>query len=518
MEETWIEEQRHQLKEMYTQCNGENGQEPVLEAFSIYLLRILNGLSQMESSKLYGYESQILGEAMRLFCKHYKLQVKSALDAKISLEDKKAIICDIEDAISKISNVYKNVIDSTANSDRQMFTSQAVETSIYDISPKLFATYSVILETLVHLFGKQEVYAFLLHPSLKSNIEAVGLFNMRETEGKVVLIYIPENEIERVTQIPIYLLHEAFHVLTKEERNRKDRAFCMEHHVHNAISQRIFREVNFNFLVEENADEITKSKLMERWFNIEKRMEELKEISSDDRRLYSKNIVGQICENYRDWLCKAFQKLGDDLCQVLDSAECRPGENPYAELISLEWKIQRNIVEILASNLVERYVWIYLTVYREAYADIACVLATGISPEQYEQAFKDSDIAGDVSAKDIIRALRIHMVAKSIASCDKIENAQEWKAFSEKNDFCKRKQNGSQKGRSDEQSHCNDVIDILAMDLELFERVLKGCADKLWNQLGEKNSKFEQFRNIIKQIELVEILNGKVNEQLRALW
>lgn len=186
--------QRENLEGIYKECR--NKKEPVLEAFSLYLLRILNGLAQMEGGNTYGYESQILGDAMRLFCIYYVEQVQEALNQQLDNRQKDEIIEDIEDAISKISNVYKNVIDSTSNSDRQLFTSHAVETSIYDISPKLFATYSMILKTLVVLFNQQDLYAFLLHPSLKSNVETVSLFDTRQQSGKVVLIYIPENKIE----------------------------------------------------------------------------------------------------------------------------------------------------------------------------------------------------------------------------------------------------------------------------------------------------------------------------------
>ena len=113
MTATWIDEQRNELKKIYDKCKNMGNQEIILEAFSVYLLRILNGLSQMESSKLYGFEAQILGESMKLFCIHYISQVDCALEQGIDIEDKKKIISDIEESISKISNVYKNVIDST---------------------------------------------------------------------------------------------------------------------------------------------------------------------------------------------------------------------------------------------------------------------------------------------------------------------------------------------------------------------------------------------------------------------
>ncbi len=520
MTATWIDEQRNELKKIYDKCKNMGNQEIILEAFSVYLLRILNGLSQMESSKLYGFEAQILGESMKLFCIHYISQVDCALEQGIDIEDKKKIISDIEESISKISNVYKNVIDSTSNSDRQMFTNQAVETSIYDISPKLFATYSVILETLVHLFNKQDVYAFLLHPSLKSNIETTSLFDLREKEGKVVLIYIPENEIEKISQIPTYLLHEAFHVLTKEERNRKDRACRMEIHVHNAIFQRIFKNVDLTFIDEVNADENIKMKLMERWFNIDKRIEELKKLEKNNRKFYSKSIIKQICENWRMWLGNIFITLGDDLCHVFNGIT-KYKKNPYSQIIQIEWEIQRNLVEILTGNLVAQYADMYMAIYREAYADIACILTTGISPEEYEKAFKNSEIIHNVSQTDIIRILRIYVVSKAIVACDGINYSEEWEEYCRQHDFRELKKSNNPKtlvSETTNSKNSNNRIEILDLDLESFEDILTGCSKKLWRTLGQKNNRFEKFRNIIKQINLIEILNGKINEELRELW
>ena len=522
MEATWIEDQRQQLKNKYHLCKDQNGREPVLEAFSIYLLKILNGLAQMKSSKLYGYEAQILGEAMRLFCIHYISQVDDALKPEIGIENKKEIIGDIEDAISKISSVYKNVIDSTSDSDRQMFTSQAVESSIYDISPKLLATYSAILETLVYLFKKRGIYAFLLHPSLKSNIETAGLFDMREKEGKVVLIYIPENEIEKISQIPMYLLHEAFHVLTKEQRNRKDRACRMEIHVLNAISQRIFKNVDFSFIniKDDYADEKVKKKLLEKWFDTNGRIQELKNLEWHDRRFYSKNVLKQICENWRNWLSEIFVTLGADLCEVLNEQSFCMEENPYKKMMQIEWEIQRNLVEILTGNIVAKYAKMYMSIYREAYADIACILTAGISPEEYENAFRNSEIINDVLEKDIIRSLRIYFVAKAVVSCENVTYAEEWKKYCEENDFRKQKMSGDQvktDNQRDKNENNNDRIRIYEDDLKSFEQILINCSAKLWDALGKQDSSFAKFRNIISNMNFVEILNGKVNEKLHEL-
>lgn len=510
--DNWIEEQRRSLKRIYEQCDDK---EPVLKAFSVYLLRILSGLSQIGSSRLYGYEEQILERGMQLFCIHYTDRADSALAAGNSTEEKKRIMRDIEDAISKISNVYKNIIDSTSNSDRQMFTSQAVESSIYDISPKLLAAYSVILETLVRLFHKEMFYAFLLHPSLKSNVETASLFDTREEEGKVVLIYIPENQIERTGQVITYLLHEAYHVLTKAERHRQDRAISMEWHVYHAIYQRIFRYVNFDFVEEECADEHIKEGLMVKWFDIVGRCGEICGMAADDRKLYSKNILRQTGDNWREWLRNIFVSLGDDLCQALEGKKFREDQNPYEQIMWIEWNIQRNLVEILAGNLTARYARIYMGIYREAYADVACILTAGISPEEYEQSFRDSE-AEEILLADIIRNLRIHTVAKAIISCDGVNYAEAWEKYSKEHEFRNRLAAEEEAGGSEEVVLSDDAFYVWDEDLELLEENLISSAEALWKRLGSEQG-FQRFRNILREMDLLGILNGRVSEILHDI-
>ena len=139
MSDNWVQLRRRELIEICKYCRecadkGKDKDASVLEAFSLYLLRILNSLAQMQGNNTYGYENQILSEPMRLFCIYYIEQVHEALDQQ-SDERKSGIIIDLEEAISKISNVYKNVIDSTSNSDRQLFTSPVVETSVMIYPP-----------------------------------------------------------------------------------------------------------------------------------------------------------------------------------------------------------------------------------------------------------------------------------------------------------------------------------------------------------------------------------------------
>ncbi len=519
--DNWIEGQRIELKEKYEKCK--EGNEPILKAFSLYLLRILNGLAQMEGSKTYSYESQILGKAMRLFCIYYKEQVDKALEQQTDVLVKNGIIEDLEDAISKISNVYKNVIDSTSNSDRQLFTSHAVETSIYDISPKLFATYSMVLETLVTLFSQQEYYAFLLHPSLKSNVETVNLFDIRQITGKVVLIYIPENKIERVRQIPFFLLHEAFHVLTREERCRKERACKMESHMYNGIFQRLFRNVSFDF-IGGNVDLDIKNELMQRWFKTEEWIAELRSLEDGDREFYSRNVITRICANWRNALRNIFTNLGEDLCQVLAEKNCQEQENPYKALMQAEWEIQRNLIEILADNKVEQYAQTYMQIYREAYADIASILTSGISPDIYERAFQESqaECENNVYEEDALRKIRSYVVAETVIYCEGIAYAVEWLDYRNEHnierddgraDWGRLTYGKEAPGRAQD---CDDKFWIQETDLILFKEILGESGRLLWEKLGRKDS-FGEFRRILGNMDMINILSGKVNQELMEL-
>ena len=519
MADNWIEEQRTELVKIYEECQIKK--EPILEALSLYLFRILNGLVQMEGSDTYVYESQILGEAMRLFCIYYVEQVREVLGRQSHNGERDRIIEDLEEAISKISNVYKNVIDSTSNFDRQLFTNHAVETSIYDISPKLFATYSMVLETLVALFNQQNIYAFLLHPSLKSNVESVNLFDSRKRMGKVVLIYIPENKIKDVSQIPFFLLHETFHVLTREERCRKERACKMEVHMFTGISQRLFRNVSFDF-VEKGADVEIKNKLMQRWFKTKEWIERLREEKDDDRIFYSRDVIARICKNWTVALQKIFITLGQDLCQVFADIDYQQKEeNPYKALMQAEWEIQKNLMEILANSEVELYALAYMQIYREAYADIASILTAGISPDIYEKAFQESQTEPESSMleKDVLRDIRIYIVAQTVAGCEGIAYAEEWKNYRDKFDPQKQSEHMDSEETADAIRSQNqyEKLWIQSTDLDIFKCILEESAKKLWKKLGNENSFSQQFREILKEMNMINILNGKVNRELIKL-
>lgn len=490
------------------------------------MYRLLNGLEQMEGSETYSYEYQILGDAMRLFCLYYMDQVEEALAVQTASEKKGEIIEDIEDAISKISNVYKNVIDSTSNSDRQLFTSHAVETSIYDISPKLFATYSMILKTLAALFDKQDLYTFLLHPSLKSNVETVSLFDMRQRPGKVVLIYIPENKIEKLAQIPFYFFHEAFHVLTKEERCRKERACKMQIHMTNMILQRLFQNVSFGCSdgsEEEKTETDTeiKTELMKRWFKTEEWIAELRGREENDRTLYGKNVIAETCMNWRTALESIFERLGSDLSEVLAEKNSSQYKKPYKMLVQVNWEIQKNLVGILANSDVERHATAYMQVYREAYADIAGILTGGFSPETYEEAFQES--MAETVDDDTLRDIRIYTVAKAVADCEGFIYVEEWKKYCDKHDLKKQEESqNAEKGLDrdailEEPQRKSGKAWSWETDINSLTIVFEECRKKLWGKLEREKCFFEKFRTILEELDMINILSGATNQELMDL-
>lgn len=259
---------------------------------------------------------------------------------------------------------------------------------------------------------------------------------------------------------------------------------------------------------------------MERWFKIEEHIQELRGCQKDDRRFYSKNIMPEISGRWREWLSAVFVSLGKDMHQVIDGRTYKQGREPYSELVRIEWGIQRNLVEILANNFVAQCVSLYMSIYRETYADVACILTAGISPIQYEQAFRHSDamvsVSENVQESDRMRAIRIHIVAKTVADCDGADYAEEWKKYSKEHDFRERYGVESQIGASCGERRQEDMIRFFDTDLDSFERITKNCSDKLWKRLRE-SSGFKTFREIIKGMSIVNILNGKVYEELQNL-
>ena len=159
----WIVEGISMYKKVY-ELYIEN--EPALGGYAFSMVRILNDLSEMKYTQFHRYEKAMLWRVMEVFSKQCIEQIYQAHNC-VDVEEKKAIMIDIEESISEITDVYKNIMDGTANTERQMFQSLSMNTNMYELSPKLCSFYAAILEKVIKMFNYGEgEYAFVLHPTV----------------------------------------------------------------------------------------------------------------------------------------------------------------------------------------------------------------------------------------------------------------------------------------------------------------------------------------------------------------
>lgn len=516
----WIDTCQDNVDSIYQSIK--DGKENALSAYCVYLMRLLNGLRQMKYSQIYQYEKNILEKAMELFCKYFEGQVAILLERNLSIFEKTAILRDIETALYQMSNVLKNVVDNTSNSDRQMFTSQAVETNIYELSPKFFRYYSCLLQKLVDIYGKREVYAFVLHPSIRNNFETFTLFEKRRKTGKIVLIYIPERQIDEIEMMPIYLLHEAYHVLTKSGRCRKKRASMLYVNIMSSLQQFIFENVDFRDFVSADDEKINQEMqvaLMECWIDMKVELNYLTSFQEDDHIFYSEEVGELIADRIHNQLQNALNRLGRDLIGKL--AEYVPEEavefDFYEKLRQTQQVICNNILRILIGN----WVWLlmdrYLILYREAYADVACVLTMQIGPELYDKVFSASlpfRIPADSEEdRDVERDLRNMIVARAVAPHLPGDLSEKWTVYGKSK---REKITTSKPGQGDGTGSAVAVsvrTYFTVNDQESFNNYFADCTAKIM-KFFEEHPKIREFREIVRVADREKILSGEMIELL----
>lgn len=433
METEWIKENIVSLKELYKGCT----EEQALSSYIISVIRLLNGMVQIMDGGFHRYERIILGNAIKLFCEHFRQQVQSAIDCVDDFGEKNEIILDIEDAVIQIAQVYKNVVDSTANADKRMFMSLAVDTSLYEFSPKLCGLYACMLEWLVQLYdvsgtGQQD-YAFLIHPSLESNIKAKVLFKKRENSGKVVVVYIPVNILDQTDLVPVIALHEAFHVLTKKERERKYRARLLMKLALSGIEECLFNDIIL-CKNDRSLDQKRKNELMEIWFgkirdNFKQKCNDLDET---DRYWYSENLLQSITKKIIKGLQQAIEYLeqkkfidhymneGDGFGKCVEE---------YHILCEQSMRLLQNMHAMIIGDTLYQMFDRYMHILREAYADVACIITAHLEPKLYDMAFERS-IQFKMEKKhfkDVDREMRRMLVYDTVIVYADKDFSQQWK-------------------------------------------------------------------------------------------
>lgn len=508
MGKLWIPEKLEILKRLRDKCGV---RENALVRYIGCMIRMLNGLAQMEYSQFHFYERKILWNASEIFTQQFIEQVEIARREEDVIK-KRVLIDDIENAVDRMTGVYKNVIDSTANSDRQILSSISIDTSIYELSPKICAFYSMILNKLVEMFeGNNAEYAFVLHPTLKNNTETRIMFEHRKKSGKVVIIYISESIIEMFDVVSVFILHEAFHVLTKEERKRKFRIRSFITLMLSGMRQELFKNVIFNEDTSRNKK--IEERLLQQFFSdIKEEAIRWNEKEENSREFYGRNV--------RQWVNGYFKRSMKNINGSLEKwvretmSETISGKN-YEEFYKgcekedrVINQIQDNLSEAMFENRELSLSDHFLFLCREIYADIACILILQLDPNEYEKAFEESKqfYSDEKKYYDSTRIVRNFIVARTVAVYMPVEKSGSWNEYVNMLSGCLKKERYAIKREKLESSSFSEkdlafskscvILDITPQMRAALFGYAKECADALNTRL-ESVEDIQPFRKFM---------------------
>lgn len=541
----WIENDIMEYQSIFEHYSE---REIALGHCALIMIKILNGLSEMRYTEFYKYERQILWSAMELFSAQCIIQLQAALDCR-DIKDKKRLISDIEDSIAKIMEVYKNIFDGTANAERQMFQSLPADMNMYELSPKLCAFYSSMLEKAVELFKedtkkREEGYAFVIHPTLRSVTEAKRLLKTREAPGKVVVIYISESEIERFSLVPVCLMHEAFHVITRNERLRQKRAYNFAANMMEYMERFLFHGVRFS---PEQGDMKIRRRLMDYWFrDIRCLTKQWKEKSGESKEFYSEEMEKTFKNKIKKCFAEISKNLEDTVFEcIYEKYERKSYSSFQREFIQVKKSIKQirdNLNRVILEGKDSDMIYLLMFLYRETYADVACILTLHLEAKQYSEAFANSiQLAFDRKQYvDITRWAREYLVAKTVLKFLPSEKRKGWEEYSamletQKAELLEEqkkqqetveekvdeelKKNGDNTGQND--GNCAKMIKINLSDrmLDRFQTYLEECARVFCCKLSERDVEATAFRESVRDILtgdpdalLLNILSGSVEQ------
>ncbi|MDO4304217.1 MAG: hypothetical protein Q4D94_09900 [Bacillota bacterium] len=491
-------------KDLYERCSIQK--EKALSSYVVSMIKLLFGLKQIKNTHFHIYERKMLENVMQIFANQFKEQVESALECNDTYR-KKSIIDDIEDALSQIIHVYKNVIDSSSSADRRMFLSLTVNTNLYEISPKLCAFYTTILERLVNIFDEDNNrYAFVIHPTLECNTRTKLLFKERKTQGRVVVIYIPVQIMEQIDIVPIYLLHEAFHVIAREARQRKSRCAAFFRGMLTTVCNKILEGIIF-FENDRESDRKLKDKLIQEWFDgIRTKFNEEFERDEEAALFYGDQTVKYTVS----LLTKAIQELeGKVRNSLMEKFIIVNGEekildfSPYytvdERIKKWVYMIKKNIYNILFNNLLVTWANFFMHLYRETYADIACILSMDLPAEKYSMAFEDSVPFLAHKFTDLNCEIRKLLVAGALCNDGRKDYQNLWTI--EKNNILSQMQGIKAKKKicgGQEKEIC-DMIPYDERTFKYYDAYLCKVIENLKDLLKDKAS-IEGFRLLMKRL------------------
>lgn len=412
-EHDWIKTTKNDAKDLYNECTN----EIAIQTYLVSLQHLLDEISYMDSTELHYYSKSLIFDAMQTFSSQFLEEIKQAIVCKSNTQ-KRAILLDLEDALVRVLDVFENTIDSTVNTniDRQIFTSLAIDTKVCNLSPKLCHFYSKILEEIINIFEDKKEnrkYAFLLNPSIRYNTEAVQILTQSNTNNRIMIIYISESSMEAVNKVPIFLLHEAFHLITRQ-RNRMLRAKKLAQLAIYGLKQHIFQNSNISDDLQE--------RLLAKWLGkLEEEVNSFNTKEESDPIFYSKNIVSKLESVINESLYLALQTINAEIFiedakyDFRDKVRFNEFDDIYADIQTKIKTVERNICDIFFHGTVKNMLEMYMRIFRECYADLALVETLKISPNIYENAFDESirfNKAGNSEEEE--RKLRSYLVAKAV--------------------------------------------------------------------------------------------------------
>lgn len=401
-----------------------------MNSYIVCLVRLLNGLNQINSSPFHRYEKEILVEPMELFCKFFLEQVDCVFPQKPEEEEneqlepiqKEAVLKDIETALSEVSSIYERVINATSNADKQLFMSMPLNSTIYWISPKLYALYEELISSLVKLYSASQIddsenntyeYAFFLKPSLKHALYTQKLFEQRKGHGSVVVIHLPVMLLENTKQMSLYLMHEIFHILPSKQRCRKKRAVELFVLLVDQLYYIVFDNVRFSADTQSNKEMC--DTLFEGWIFGAK--EKFKRAcagrSEDDSLFYSKNICAYLEQLMYEIISYMDTWMESDIMQYAYHDLAIYSDNNWSGGYSISAKsvqkcidkIRDNIVRACCGNVISDILNKLRTLFRELFSDLACLYTSKYEFEEYKKAFHGTLRLKKVSELELSRDL-----------------------------------------------------------------------------------------------------------------
>lgn len=431
------EKELERLSQVWDRCDM-----PEYETLKYYcecMLKLCRIFYKIENTGMLSYIHQILSPTFPLMVRYFINRAEAFIEEKKEKE-KVEILEDIEKSVVGFWEVQEAIIQSSNGADRILFQSAPLDSGTHYAAPKLCAYYSEMLNTFADFFDENEgvsekYYAFCVYPTMNSQAEAERLFTTMEQKGKVGIIRVPGKEIADTRYIIPLLFHEFFHIVPGSLRLRKRRA-------------KIFLNIllyDLETLIEENVDinndsykEILRSYLFDKL--IKETLKEMDDIEEEKRFYYSRNIMENFANKIYMYLREAEKQKVTKMEEIICSGEEFKSFSEYKERkrVIERWysQINTNISNICEGSVIQRKCHFYMGVFREAYADLLCVISLNIKPDQYIRIFRYTQ--GDIGESCVRIGLFLRVFFVKEIMCEDINTPnliskvfEDWKKWAQ---------------------------------------------------------------------------------------